>query len=277
MAELNEVVAEAAEEVAESATQVARFSRTISKVNKQWLGIGLVAGGAAGSFVTYKLLDTKLRKKYEAFYNEVAEIEIASMREHYRAKEKVVEPKPSLKDLATEREYTEDELQAIEEAERIAEEEGYSDKDVNVVENRQNVFENPQPTEEEVGPEVWDYASEVRMRTEDCPYVIHSDEFDQNEKNYTQSQLSYFAEDDVLCDERDQVIEDQDSTVGLVNLDKFGHGSGDPNVVYVRNDIIKMEFEVTKSDSSYAETVHGFIQHSAFEKRHRGHPHFDDD
>jgi hypothetical protein len=41
-------------------------------------------------------------------------------------------------------------------------------------------------------------------------------------------------------------------------LDRFGHGSNDPSIVYIRNDTLEIIYEVVKSPHYYAEEVHGF-------------------
>jgi len=89
--------------------------------------------------------------------------------------------------------------------------------------------------------------------------------------NTRQFTLTYFEGDDVLCKDDDTVIRDQDATVGLGNLSKFGHGSGDPNIVYVRNEELKVDLEIVHSDGKYAVDVAGFkedeLQHSSMRRR----------
>jgi hypothetical protein len=52
--------------------------------------------------------------------------------------------------------------------------------------------------------------------------------------------------------------------IGEKNLSRFGHGSQDPSVVYVRNDQLELVYEVVRSPQSYSEEVHG-IKHESFE------------
>lgn len=268
MAELNEVVAEVADEVADSASRLARFSRALKDVEKKYVALGFAAGAAAGAFAGYWVAF----KRLDAKYMQISEDEISMMRDHFNAKVRAAEPKPTLVDMVEELGYTPREMTAIAESEENASEPPEPPKP-----EIHNIFKDQPVQEADVGPQVWDYATEVRKRTADEPYIIHTDEFTQNEKEYEQSTVTYFAEDDVLCDERDEVITDKNSIVGDANLDNFGHGSGDPNVVYVRNDHLEHEWEIIKQDNSYAETVHGFVKHSAYEPRRRGHPRFDDE
>lgn len=105
-------------------------------------------------------------------------------------------------------------------------------------------------------PEEWE--AELRRRTEEAPYILNKDEYEQNESGYTQVTLTYYAGDETLCDERDDVIEEQDDTIGLYNLKRFGHWSEDARVVYVRNDVKQLEFEILLHDGTYKEIVAGF-------------------
>lgn len=94
----------------------------------------------------------------------------------------------------------------------------------------------------------------------EIPVLISQEEFMANESNYIQGQLSYYKVDKVLTDEREDVIEDQDATIGASNLEMFGNpnnGSSDPNVIHVRNPRLQMEFEVCLSENSYRREVLG--------------------
>jgi hypothetical protein len=84
----------------------------------------------------------------------------------------------------------------------------------------------------------------------------------ESEPGYQQVTITFFEGDDVLSDERDQVIEDIEETVGVENLKQFGHGSKDPKIVYIRNDRLELDFEVVQSQNKYVEEVLGFVQHS---------------
>lgn len=93
------------------------------------------------------------------------------------------------------------------------------------------------------------------------PFIINHDEFMTNEFDYQQPTLTYFADDDVLVDEKEKPIDAIDSIVGEGNLTRFGHGSNDNRIVYVRNNKLSMDFEIVKNEGSYARDVLGF-QHS---------------
>lgn len=92
---------------------------------------------------------------------------------------------------------------------------------------------------------------------EDKPVIISQDEFSENETNYTQSTLTWYEKDGVLCDERDEVVEEVDDAVGRENLRHFGQDSSDPNILHIRSLRLQMEFEVVKHESSYRQVVLG--------------------
>ena len=112
----------------------------------------------------------------------------------------------------------------------------------------------------------WDYEVEIAARDEAVPYIIHKDEFDENEQNYTQISLTYFSGDDVLIDDKDGPIPDSDSVVGDSNLLRFGHGSEDPSILFIRNHVLELDIEVVLDERTAAAVVFGFIQHSDHRK-----------
>ena len=133
-----------------------------------------------------------------------------------------------------------------------------------------NVFEGKTPVDDN-----FDLEDEMKRRNQYIPYVITHDEFYLGEKDYEQSTLTYYEGDDVLADERDQVINETETTVGNANLLRFGHGSKDNNVVYIRNERLALDFEIVRSNGAYAKEVLGFIEHS--ERRGRSRRHRSDD
>lgn len=100
----------------------------------------------------------------------------------------------------------------------------------------------------------WDYDEELKKRNTGEPYVIHRDEFHGNEMDYTQSTLTYYAGDDIMTDEDDVPIFNHSTIVGDL---LFGHGSGDPNVVHVRNDKLKGEYEILRDEGLYSIVIAG--------------------
>lgn len=137
------------------------------------------------------------------------------------------------------------------------------------------------PTEDEVKDvnvfekaafEGWDYEQELSKRKAHPgePYVISEDEYLGNEFDYEQTTLTYYAGDGVLTDEKDSPIDMIDMVVGESNLERFGHGNhSNGNIVFIRNDDTKMEFEVALHEGKFAHEVLGFIEHSDYRPRVR--------
>lgn len=233
------------------------------------------AGATISGFVAGYFLS---KKRFQLKYEKLAREEIELMREHYRKREATKDdPKPSLGDVVKAHGYASTEvpdsdspLVATDEVPTNIREAAEAEAEI------QNVFEE----------HVWDLEKEMTTRTHTSPYVIHKDEFDQGNfgdgEQHEQAQLTYFQEDDVLANAADQIVDKVDETIGLENLDRFGHGSGDPNVVFIRNHRLEVDFEVCRSLGSYASEVHGVpeedpedaLRHSA---TRRGHRNDDDD
>ena len=83
----------------------------------------------------------------------------------------------------------------------------------------------------------------------DEPYVIKPEIFGE-EDDYEEVSLTYYA-DGVLCDERDNRIEDIAGTVGEDYAEHFGDYEDDS--VFVRNDRLKTDFEILKDWRNYSD------------------------
>lgn len=111
---------------------------------------------------------------------------------------------------------------------------------------RQSIFNSEGDT--------WDQDAEEVLRSTAGPHVIHKDEFWREERGYSQTTLTYYVGDDILVDQEDVPVYNHLETTGEL---KFGHGSGDQNVVYVRNDSLKAEYEIIRDRGSYEVVVLG--------------------
>jgi hypothetical protein len=289
-------VADTMHVVSEEALAAEKAVRGLQAVNLAYFGLGMAAGGAIGAFVAWKVAYQKAETKY----SEIAQEEIAEMREHFYAKETAREneqEKGALEDIVRERGYVpgdEDDDEepeqstapplavspptaVVERAEEVRDEEAETppppEEDPEPV--VRNIFDTPQPEEDED----WDWAKERAQRSPLRPYVIHRDEREEQDA-YDSVTFTWYETDDVVCNERDEVIppEDRERIFGEESLEKFGHGSGDPTTVYVRNNQLEMDIEIVRSPNSYAEEVHGLepeIKHS--DRRRRGRMSYDDD
>lgn len=72
---------------------------------------------------------------------------------------------------------------------------------------------------------------------------------------YEQVSLTYFN-DGVLVDDMDNVINDVYGTLGSNFEDRFGEND-DPDVIYIRNDNTRCEYEITRDPRSFKEVVGG--------------------
>lgn len=275
--QIQEAVAETAEAVSDQAEAFANATRALTAAKIQFTTIGYLMGAATGALIAWKLA----YRKAELRYSRIADEEVAAMSEHYHAKVRGLEAsqKGNLDDLVVERGYGEpstDEKPPMAVSPPSEVVEAVTDS------SSEETTRVPPPVPTDPAPRVkvsnifrdapndaaimdsWNYEAEKRRRSPDTPYVIHYDERYEFE-DYNEMTLTYFEKDDVLSNERDEVIhgEERESLVGEGNLDRFGHGSNDPSVVYIRNDRLEMVVEVCKSPQAYAQEVHGF-EHTGY-------------
>lgn len=251
----------------------------VSSNPKALVAIASLTGVAVGVVLGFQIASKRVSKKWQ----EEADRQIEDVKNHYAA----VQDKPSLADLASA--YSDEEVEAdLREAVDILEKQDYVSYDkvpvtteapASVIEDItitqaiveaasadrdviRNIFESDNPET------YFDFEEELKRREEkpDQPFVITKEEFDNNETDYEQSALTYYDGDDVLCDPNDKPVDDIEMVMGHANVTRFGHGSGDPNVVYIRNNHLTLDFEVTFSEGKFAREVLGFedgeLQHS---------------
>lgn len=100
----------------------------------------------------------------------------------------------------------------------------------------------------------WDYEAEINTRNPAGPYIIHVEEFIGDEMGYRQETVTFYAGDQIMSDNDETPLYGYESLMGEL---KFGHGSRNPDIVYIRNEIIHMEWEVLLDQGSFAEQVRG--------------------
>lgn len=244
MAELVEA-AEAVESIVEPV--VSEVIKTAHMIDRRLAFAAFAMSTVGGVMIGYGTAGLRLRTKYQ----KIADREIEQMREHFILKSKAQEPKPELETIVSELGYTAPPVV-------MPNAPGDNTKAVGHIQYGTHKQEVEETTVVNVFEDVWDYAIETRSRNPAQPYIIHRDEFMSGQENYEQTTLTYFMGDDVLCDGRDTPIDDRDSMIGDDHLERFGHGSGDPNVLYVRNETLDTDFEIVRSTGKYAQEVHGF-------------------
>jgi hypothetical protein len=143
------------------------------------------------------------------------------------------------------KEYFDEVKQSIDPAELMEARHSHPANGENVV----NIFPKVHGDDED-----WNYEQEVAKRTPDKPYIIHRDEYYDNENDDRQSTLTYYEGDNILCDSHDTPVYDVENVVGFL---QFGHGSQDPNICYVRNERLMAEYEVLRDGGYYQVEVLG--------------------
>lgn len=279
MSEVAEKAAEATAEVVEESIDGVVETLEVMRNNPVTLALvgvaGLVAGGVGGYFIA--------RKTLRSFYEDLASVEIEQAKEFYAGVYKtdadgaVLTPMEVLKDRhgaaaaaeavrgyqgrqAAEAILEKDELSValddqdeaqvrrIEEARlhsvSLDTEPGPGGGFVETVSEVRNVFNDPS----------FDYEEEKKLRTKEAPYIITHDEFFDKENEYEDQKLTYYEDDDTLVNENDRPVDDL-TLVGEDHLARFGHGSRDRNIVYVRNDKLEMDFEIVLAKGSYLEAL----------------------
>jgi hypothetical protein len=117
--------------------------------------------------------------------------------------------------------------------------------------------------------EGWDYEAELSTRTDPkIPYIIHQEEFVNDEMGYHQETLTYYAGDDIMADSHDTPIYGYEGLMGEL---RFGHGSRDKNVVYIRNEGIHMEWEILLHSGHFSIEVLGLEAEKEIEQNELRH------
>ena len=239
-------------------------------------------GGAVGYVVASRILEKKFQEKLQA--------ELADSEEYFREKYQAMYSTPIFvadeddKDDDTEV-YNEAELQAIREATDAADpvpvdlvgqalsagrtyqadnednqREPGDDRPAPVIVN--NIFQNIAPDPERTMPS--DEVVEALLASRDPaagPYIITKEEFYENPTDNEQAKYTYWDQDrpDVLVADDDEFnpIVDIEGVAGEDNLLHFGYGSGDLEVLYIRNDLMNLDMHITRSSGRYADEVMG--------------------
>ena len=95
--------------------------------------------------------------------------------------------------------------------------------------------------------------ADIKQRAESRPYVIRPEEAgDKEEEGYYIISLSYYA-DGVVADDDGEILEDVEGTITEEALTHFGEYEDDS--VYVRNDRLKIDYEILMDPRTYAEIL----------------------
>lgn len=191
-----------------------------------------IFGAAAGSAVTWYFL----KKKYE----QLAQDEIDSVKEAFCRKYRG----PQDSDEAARARKTEeivdtgsvaDKSDVIKYAEQLKKE-GYTR------------YSSCSTEEEEPSAPV---PNRVTSDDPNPPHVIPPEEFGMLD-DYDTISLTYYA-DQILADDNDMLIEDVEGVVGFESLGHFGEYDDDS--VYVRNDRLKVDYEILRDLRKYSDVI----------------------
>lgn len=181
-----------------------------------------LVGAAASSAITWYAVKTK--------YQQYAEEEINDIREYYSSKLTKKDNEPAEEDNDEETSTPEVKSNRIE---------------ATTISDRQNYSGYFKTESEPAG------ISENPLILEPRPYVVSPDEFAE-ELGYECRDITLYA-DGTLADDDDDILEDPENVIGLDSLKQFGEYA--PNTVYVRNDRLKCDYEVSKDDRTYEEVL----------------------
>lgn len=199
--------------------------------------------GAASGYIFAK-------KKLDAEYNVKMEEEIARTKDFYKR----VFDKKDLEETAFEAGLGEaaealKSYQTVDTGTLFADQKVFLDDEEVVIEK--NIFDNGDALH-----------IDKENRNTSVPYVIDIEEYMDTPDEFEQIQLTYYAGDNVLGDDKDEPINDINNTVGRLNLLQFGASDSDqPHILLVRNEKLKTDFEISYSEGKFAHEVLGF-QHS---------------
>lgn len=214
-------------------------------MNKSIFGvIGFVLGAAAGSLVTWKLIEKK--------YMDMADDEIRSVKEMYRSKivnSEVLDEKND--DMFVARkgpeftvsmEVTDEGKQLVEKLNELTT--SYvSDDDkpdytaYSQAKEKHNVFDDTMPTEPEV--------------KHDEPYIIDPTEFGEFSE-YEQRELTYYK-DGVICENDTDMIDPYDILGDIDVEEHFGEYENDR--VFVRDDRRQVDYEILRDERTFMEVL----------------------
>lgn len=173
----------------------------------------LVIGAGIGSVITWKVMETR--------YNTIIEEEIRSVKETFsKESQDTEEEKP---DNTTEN-AEEEEHERLSAVSDIINQNGYNTMSDEVREEKKK--KGNDDTESKKGP-----------------HVISPEEF--GELDYPIISLDYYT-DDVLMNDRGKIITNTKELVGEDFASHFGEYEDDPDIVYVRNDLQCIDYEICR-------------------------------
>lgn len=188
-------------------------------------------GAALGSVVTWKIVD--------GYYAKIAQEEIESVKRAFRRREEKSRTfEESGSDIFVDDNIPQDSNDEV--VETTSNEE--SDEEIGYLSDDDEPTRFPKTTD-------WSGEDHWIRDLKPEPYIIDDDEF-ASLPDYAVVPLTYYA-DKILADDQGIIIEDIDRIVGDEAMLKLSEKSA----VYVRNDMIKCDYEITEDERGYFEAV----------------------
>jgi len=86
------------------------------------------------------------------------------------------------------------------------------------------------------------------------PYVISEEEFSEEFLHHDKLNAQYYTDDDTFCDDKEETIDD---VLGILGEEAY-LAIQENGVVYVRNEQISVDYEITRIKNSYAKLILGY-------------------
>lgn len=88
------------------------------------------------------------------------------------------------------------------------------------------------------------------------PYIIEQAEYLENDSEYEQEHLTYYVQDNTLLDTSDKIVDNATvSEVALSLLRAQEEKDEEDNVIYVRNEVLGIEYEIVINHDSVSATL----------------------
>ena len=196
--------------------------------------ISFIFGAVAGSITTYFVMKQQMEPELEVVYEPNDEI-----------KERIKED--SEKKVDTER-------KVVTESTKQEDEQGKKEYE-NIIRKYNHQLKKPEV--------------DIREMLNKKPYLISEEDYATTNLNYDKDSMTYYAEDDVLTDDCDEMVDDPgrfDEAVKVL-LDS----TNDETEVYIRDDSTYTDYAVSISNGSYQREVLGYIEELEDEPRRPKH------
>lgn len=103
--------------------------------------------------------------------------------------------------------------------------------------------------------------------------VIDDIQFNEEYNNHDKISLYYYREDDILCEENEELIDDIEGTIGYDAMNLLGTETN----VWVRNENLAIDYEIIALNKSYSEDVLGLDMHTTSSPKNMRRRDFDDE